>query len=131
MEQLGLATACSFVRLMTGVGVERCVALTGVVSPSGLVMAVGGLEGKLRVAAEADDIEVVVLPRINYEHAQILLNMHGWSERVRLLPVSDMEEVLRLLFLQSIHAEPPGARSEAASVPPSYAFEDAVGLMGS
>lgn len=108
--QLGLAAACSLVRLMTGVGVERCVAMTGSVSPSGLVTEIGHLEGKMRWVAEADDIEVLVLPHANLQEAQGIVAQHGWSQRLRLLPVGDMEEVVRLLFLQSVRgvADPPG-----------------------
>jgi hypothetical protein len=117
--QLGLAAACSLVQLLTGVGVEKWVALTGVVCPSGLVTEVGGYEGKLRMAAEADHIEVLVLPRADHAGAQAIVARQGWSGRVRLIPVSDMEEVIRVVFLQSVrdYAEPPGKQGTVLLVP--------------
>lgn len=53
-------------------------------------------------AAEEEDIELVVLPRENYDEARAILERHGWSGQVQLVPVTDMGEVLRLVFLRSV-----------------------------
>lgn len=93
--------ACSLVRLITGLGVETCVAMTGEVSLTGAIDAVSGLEGKLRFAHESERIEVVVLPRDNLREAEALVEQHGLT-KIPLMPVTSMEEVIRRLFLQSV-----------------------------
>lgn len=64
---------------------------------------VDGLEGKPSVAAEAEETEAVLVPQANYEEeAQAIAVRQGQSVRVRVMPVGDMEGVLRLAFLQSV-----------------------------
>lgn len=100
------------VRLMTGLGVEDGVAMTGELSLSGVISKVSGLEGKLRFAHSSERIQVVVIPRDNLAEAQALVAQHGLSN-LRLLPVGHMWEVVRLLFLGSVHAQQqPAGRSD-------------------
>lgn len=66
--QVGLATACAFVRVMSGIGVETCVAMTGEVALSGVVGGVGGLEGKLRFAHSSPHIKVVDMMHVPSLH---------------------------------------------------------------
>lgn len=98
--QLGVAAACAFVKLLTGIGVEDSVAMTGIVSPSGAIRGVGGLEGKLGYANSTERYKVVVVPEDNREEAQYLIQEHGWS--IKLLPVSHMGQVLAHLHLRSV-----------------------------
>jgi ATP-dependent Lon protease len=91
------------VRVMTGVGVEPCVAMTGEVTLSGAISGVSGLEGKLRYAHSSPRIKVVVLPRDNLAEATALVHKYSLNS-VRLLPVSHMQQVIRLLFLGSVGA---------------------------
>jgi ATP-dependent Lon protease len=74
--------------------------MTGEVALSGVVGGVAGLEGKLRFAHSSPHIKVVVLPRDNLAEAEELVHKYGLS--IRLLPVSHMNEVIRLLFLSSV-----------------------------
>lgn len=65
------------VRVMTGVGVEPCVAMTSEVTLSGAISGVSGLEGKLRYAHSSPRIKVVVLPRDNLAEAEELVHKYG------------------------------------------------------
>jgi ATP-dependent Lon protease len=91
---------------MAGVGVEMCVAFTGIVSLSGTVHRVGGLEDKLRFAHSSPRITTVVVPEGNYEEARELVQRHGLSS-LRLLAVGHMVDVIHHLFLGSV-AQLPG-----------------------
>ena len=100
LSQVGLAAAACFVQMMTGVGVEICVAFTGVVGLSGAVGKVGSIEAKLRYADSTPDITVVVVAEGNRDEAERLIQANGWS--IQLLPVRHMEEVIRWVFLQPV-----------------------------
>lgn len=115
--------ACAFVRLMAGVGVEMCVAFTGIVSLSGTVHRVGGLEDKLRFAHSSPRITTVVVPEGNYEEARELVQRHGLSS-LRLLAVGHMVDVIHHLFLGSV-AQLPGQFLPASPLLQARAEEDA------
>lgn len=100
-QQIGLAAACAFVRLMTNVGVESCVAMTGELSLRGAVNKIGGLEDKLRFAHSSPHISVVVIPRDNYKEAVELVRKHDLSS-IQLVPVGHMLEVIHHIFLRSV-----------------------------
>lgn len=96
-----MAAACAFVKLLTGLGVEMSVAMTGIVCPSGAILGVGGIEAKLAYAhSKKERYKVVVLPQANYEEAVHWIEEHGWS--IELLPVSHMGQVLAHLHLRSV-----------------------------
>lgn len=98
--QLGVAAACAFLKLVTGIGVEMCVAMTGVIAPSGAILRVGGLEAKLAYANSRERYKLVVLPEENLEEARHWVEEHGSS--LKLLPVSHMGQVLAHLHLRSV-----------------------------
>ena len=77
--------------------------MTGTVSPSGAIRGVAGMESKLEYAAVTDPYEVVVVPEDNAEEARQLVQQHGWSSKIQLLPVSHMGQVLAHLHLRSVH----------------------------
>lgn len=93
--------------------------LAGAVDLSGKIRGVGGIEAKLSVAAnwsnktreDSDVPRVVVLPMESLPQARDALDRHkgeeGW-DNTRVLGVSHMADVIRLVFNRSVSDLPPG-----------------------
>jgi ATP-dependent Lon protease len=88
----GVAIATAIASAAARLPARRRVAMTGEVTLRGKVLPVGGIREKL-VAAERAGVETVVLPRRNEKDLQEVPGRI--RERLRLVPVESMDEVLR------------------------------------
>ncbi len=104
----GVAIATAIASAAARLPARRRVAMTGEVTLRGKVLPVGGIREKL-VAAERAGVETVVLPRRNEKDLQEVPGRI--RERLRLVPVESMDEVLRealpLPEVAAVHASDP------------------------
>jgi ATP-dependent Lon protease len=113
----GVAMVTAIVSLMTGIPVKREVAMTGEITLRGRVLPIGGLKEKLLAALRAG-IKTVIIPD---ENAKDLTEIpDALKNALAILPVSRMEEVLKIAFTrtpQPIAWEEEG-EEDAQVVPP-------------
>ncbi|MFA7441134.1 MAG: endopeptidase La [Sphingomonadaceae bacterium] len=95
----GIAMVTSIVSTLTGIPVKRDVAMTGEVTLRGRVLPIGGLKEKL-LAALRGGISTVLIPADNEKDlADIPDNVR---EDLTIIPVSHVDEVLKLAFTRSV-----------------------------
>jgi ATP-dependent Lon protease len=110
---IGLVTA--IVSTLTGVAVRREVAMTGDVTLRGRVLPIGGLKEKL-LAALRGGIETVLIPAENEKDlAEIPANIR---EGLKIVPVSHVDEVLRLALVEPLTSIDWTDAEELATQPP-------------
>ena len=87
----GIAMTCSIVSVLTGIPIDRSVAMTGEVTLRGRVLPVGGLKEKL-LAALRGNVKTVLIPRDNEKDlAEIPDNV---KKGLAIVPVGTVDEVL-------------------------------------
>jgi ATP-dependent Lon protease len=97
----GVTMSTAIVSAARGVPVEADVAMTGEITLSGLVLPVGGIREKA-LAARRHGIRTFVLPELN---RQDLAELPDEVKRdMRFVPVSTLEEVLRVALPAGTHA---------------------------
>ena len=112
----GVGIVTSIVSTMTGVPVRREVAMTGEVTLRGRVLPIGGLKEKL-LAALRGGIETVLIPQENEKDlADIPANI---KEGLKIIPVSHVDEVLRLALTEPLEAIEWTDADELAALPPA------------
>ncbi|MFN7056794.1 endopeptidase La [Hyphomonas sp.] len=89
----GIAMTTAIVSLLTGVPVNREVAMTGEVSLRGRVLPIGGLKEKLLAALRAG-IKTVLIPAENEKDLDEIPD--NVKTGLKIVPVSDISEVLKL-----------------------------------
>ena len=111
----GVGIVTSIVSTMTGVAVRREVAMTGEVTLRGRVLPIGGLKEKL-LAALRGGIETVLIPQENEKDlADIPDNI---KQGLTIVPVTHVDEVLRLALVEPLHAIDWTDADELAALPP-------------
>jgi ATP-dependent Lon protease len=112
----GVGIVTSIVSTMTGVPVRREVAMTGEVTLRGRVLPIGGLKEKL-LAALRGGIETVLIPAENEKDlAEIPANIKAG---LKIVPVSHVDEVLRLALTEPLTAIEWTDADELAALPPA------------
>jgi ATP-dependent Lon protease len=97
----GVTMATAIVSAAKGVPVEANVAMTGEITLSGLVLPVGGIREKA-LAARRLGIETFILPEMN--RPDLLELPAEVREDITFVPVSTLEEVLRVAIPAGTHA---------------------------
>ena len=111
----GVGMVTSIVSTMTGVPIRREVAMTGEVTLRGRVLPIGGLKEKL-LAALRGGIETVLIPQENEKDlADIPQNI---KDGLTIVPVSHVDEVLRLALTEPLSAIDWTDADELAALPP-------------
>ena len=111
----GVGMVTSIVSTMTGVPIRREVAMTGEVTLRGRVLPIGGLKEKL-LAALRGGIETVLIPQENEKDlADIPQNI---KDGLTIVPVSHVDEVLRLALTEPLAAIDWTDADELAALPP-------------
>lgn len=112
---IGLVTA--IVSTMTGVPVRKDIAMTGEVTLRGRVLPIGGLKEKL-LAALRGGIKTVLIPGENEKDlAEIPANIR---EGLEIVPVTHVDEVLRLALTEPLTAIDWTDADELAAQPPAH-----------
>ncbi len=112
----GIGMVTSIVSTLTGVPIRREVAMTGEVTLRGRVLPIGGLKEKL-LAALRGGIETVLIPAENEKDlAEIPANI---KEGLKIIPVSHVDEVLRLALTEPLEAIEWTDADELAALPPA------------
>jgi ATP-dependent Lon protease len=96
----GVTIATAIVSAARGVPVEAEVAMTGEITLSGLVLPVGGIREKA-LAARRQGIRTFILPEMNRQDLAEL--PEEVKREMRFVPVSTLEEVLRMALPASTH----------------------------
>jgi ATP-dependent Lon protease len=97
----GVTMATAIVSAARGIPVEAEVAMTGEITLSGLVLPVGGIREKA-LAARRHGVRTFVLPEMNrHDLAELPPEVR---DDIRFVPVSTLEEVLRIALPASTHA---------------------------
>lgn len=112
----GIGLVTSIVSTLTGTPVRKEVAMTGEVTLRGRVLPIGGLKEKL-LAALRGGIETVLIPKDNEKDlTEIPANIR---EGLRIVPVSHVDEVLKLALTQPLEAIDWTEADELAALPPA------------
>lgn len=112
----GIGLVTSIVSTLTGVSVRKDVAMTGEVTLRGRVLPIGGLKEKL-LAALRGGIKMVLIPTENEKDlAEIPANIR---EGLEIVPVSHVDEVLRLALTEPLTAIDWSDTDELATQPPA------------
>ena len=112
----GVGMVTSIVSTLTGVPIRREVAMTGEVTLRGRVLPIGGLKEKL-LAALRGGIETVLIPQENEKDlAEIPQNI---KDGLKIVPVSHVDEVLRLALTEPLEAIDWTDADELAALPPA------------
>ncbi len=90
-DSASIAVATAIISALKKVPVKQDVAMTGSLSVRGEVLAVGGVTSKIEAAIEAG-ISTVIIPKSNMK--DVILSKEA-SSKVKLVPVSDIKEVLK------------------------------------
>jgi len=93
----GIAMATAIISALSGVPVQKSVAMTGEITLRGRVLAIGGLKEKLLAAMRAG-IKVVVLPRENQKDLEDVPPEVKRALEIHF--VEDMNEVLKIALVQ-------------------------------
>ena len=112
----GVAMCTSMVSALTGVEVNKSIAMTGEITLRGRVLPIGGLKEKL-LAALRGGIETVLIPKDNEKDlAEIPENV---KRGLKIIPVATVDEVLDLALVQKlVPIEWPSVESVAVSEQP-------------
>jgi ATP-dependent Lon protease len=112
----GIGIVTSIVSTLTGIPVRREVAMTGEVTLRGRVLPIGGLKEKL-LAALRGGIETVLIPQENEKDlVEIPQNI---LDGLKIVPVSHVDEVLRLALTEPLEAIDWTDADELAAMPPA------------
>ncbi|WP_066718631.1 endopeptidase La [Sphingomonas pituitosa] len=112
----GIGLVTSIVSTLTGVSVRKDVAMTGEVTLRGRVLPIGGLKEKL-LAALRGGIKMVLIPEENEKDlAEIPANIR---EGLEIVPVSHVDEVLRLALTEPLTAIDWSDADDLATQPPA------------
>jgi ATP-dependent Lon protease len=112
----GIGLVTSIVSTLTGVPVRKDIAMTGEVTLRGRVLPIGGLKEKL-LAALRGGIETVLIPEENEKDlAEIPQNI---KDGLKIVPVSHVDEVLRLALTQPLEAIDWTDADDLAAQPPA------------
>jgi ATP-dependent Lon protease len=112
----GVGIVTSIVSTLTGVPVRREVAMTGEVTLRGRVLPIGGLKEKL-LAALRGGITTVLIPQENEKDlVDIPANIR---EGLKIIPVSHVDEVLRLALTAPIEPITWSEEDDLAAQPPA------------
>ena len=112
----GIGLVTSIVSTLTGVPVRREVAMTGEVTLRGRVLPIGGLKEKL-LAALRGGIETVLIPQENEKDlADVPASI---KDGLKIVPVSHVDEVLRLALAEKLEAIDWSDADELAAMPPA------------
>ena len=112
----GIGIVTSIVSTLTGVSVRRDIAMTGEVTLRGRVLPIGGLKEKL-LAALRGGITTVLIPAENEKDlAEIPANIR---EGLTIIPVSHVDEVLRLALTAPLEAIDWSEADDLAAQPPA------------
>jgi ATP-dependent Lon protease len=95
----GAAMTTAIVSLLTGIPVNREVAMTGEISLRGHVLPIGGLKEKL-LAALRGGIKTVLIPEENEKDLEEI--PENVKAGLRIIPVSDINEVLELALSEPL-----------------------------
>ncbi|MFH1518089.1 MAG: endopeptidase La [Pseudomonadota bacterium] len=95
----GAAMTTAIVSLLTGIPVNREVAMTGEISLRGRVLPIGGLKEKL-LAALRGGIKTVLIPEENEKDLEEIPD--NVKNGLRIVPVSDLNEVLELALSEPL-----------------------------
>ena len=95
----GAAMTTAIVSLLTGIPVNREVAMTGEISLRGRVLPIGGLKEKL-LAALRGGIKTVLIPEENEKDLEDIPD--NVKNGLRIVPVSDINEVLELALSEPL-----------------------------
>ena len=112
----GIGLVTSIVSTLTGVPVRREVAMTGEVTLRGRVLPIGGLKEKL-LAALRGGIETVLIPQENEKDLADVPS--SIKDGLKIVPVSHVDEVLRLALAQKLEAIDWSDADELAAMPPA------------
>ncbi len=95
----GAAMTTAIVSLLTGIPVNREVAMTGEISLRGRVLPIGGLKEKL-LAALRGGIKTVLIPKDNEKDLDEI--PENVKTQMKIIPVSDIQEVLKLALARPL-----------------------------
>jgi ATP-dependent Lon protease len=95
----GAAMTTAIVSLLTGIPVNREVAMTGEISLRGRVLPIGGLKEKL-LAALRGGIKTVLIPKENEKDLDEI--PENVKTQMKIIPVSDIQEVLKLALTRAL-----------------------------
>jgi len=95
----GITIAVGIVSALKKQPVRNDVAMTGEITIMGKVLAVGGIQQKIRSAYDAG-VKEVLLPADNLKEAQELPSYI--RDAIKLTPVQSVDEVLRYAFVQTM-----------------------------
>ncbi|MFA6435166.1 MAG: endopeptidase La [Elusimicrobiales bacterium] len=94
----GITLASALASRLTGRPVRKGLSMTGEVTLTGRVLAIGGLKEKV-IASFREDLNTVLFPKVNLkELEEIPVEI---KDKMRLLPVASMDEVLELALEKS------------------------------
>ena len=112
----GVGMVTSIVSTLTGIAIRKEIAMTGEVTLRGRVLPIGGLKEKL-LAALRGGIETVLIPQENEKDlAEIPQNI---KDGLTIIPVSHVDEVLRLALVEPLTAIDWTDADELAALPPT------------
>ena len=94
----GVAMVTAIISLMTGIPVKREVAMTGEITLRGRILPIGGLKEKMLAALRAG-IKTVIIPEENVKDLAEIPD--SLKSKLEILPVSRVEEVLKLAFTRT------------------------------
>ncbi|WP_333022935.1 endopeptidase La [Wolbachia endosymbiont of Pentidionis agamae] len=95
----GIAMCTSIVSLMTGIPVNKTVAMTGEVTLRGRILAIGGLREKL-LAALRSSIKTVIIPYKNKKDLQEI--PENVKKGLNIIPVQNVNEVMKIALTKPI-----------------------------
>lgn len=107
----GVAMATAITSALTGIPVRSDVAMTGEVTLRGRVMRIGGVKEKV-MAAERAGLTTILLPKSNQVDIDDI--PQEIRDRVKLIFVEDMSEVLKTALSSPLKPRTKGAKSPAA-----------------
>ena len=103
----GITLATALASLFSGRAVKQDLSMTGELTLTGRVLAIGGLKEKV-IASFRDDINTVLFPRANLKDLEEI--PAEIRAKMRLYPVERMEEVLELALEPAARRKKPGPR---------------------
>ena len=109
----GITLATALASILTGRPVKKGLSMTGEVTLTGRVLAIGGLKEKV-IASFREDINTVLFPKVNLKELEdIPVEI---KDRMRLLPVASMDEVLELALDKKVKSgkAPKAGRTKSA-----------------
>ena len=107
----GIAIATALVSVLTGIPVDRTVAMTGEITLRGRVLPIGGLKEKM-LAALRGNIKTVIIPDDNKKDLEEI--PENVKEGLTIVPVESVDQVLNLALKRKLTPLPPPPRFESA-----------------